>query len=95
MRGRRRKRAGLGVRLLFEQENRNGRWFGSPEMKCANGAIIGVVALVVQVGTGAGMVGMTGGFGTVVMVQQQMMATLQHQRCQKNKAQQSGFDSCL
>lgn len=90
-----RKRAGLGVRLLFEPENRNGRWFGSPEVKCANGAIIGVVTLVVQVGSGVSVVCMAHLPGVVVVVQQQMVAALQHQRCQKDKAQQSGFDSCL
>jgi len=60
-------------------------------MKGANGAIVGVVALVVQVGALTGMAGLANRFDVVLMVQQQLVPAFEHQRRQKNKAQQSSF----
>lgn len=91
----RRKQTGLKVRLRLGQQKRDGYRLGSAEMKRANGAIVWVVSLVVQVGTGAGMVGVTSRLGTMIMVQQQVVAALEHQRCQKDEAQQSGLDMNL
>jgi len=57
--------------------------------------MVWIVPLIVQVCSVSCVLGFANRFCGVLVVQQQLVPALEHQRCQENKAQQGGFDLCL